>query len=164
MLRTTSCICCPYPTQKTIRHNVGNTTQIACAVKLRRRPATLLNVARDSQNISSTWSHTLHEVVQTYDVEMTCQRSIYSVNVTNNHLGPEVQALYTAVWLKINIITFCTVDFQDSTANTRQKYEVHIKANKGSNKQKYSPPMSKYAKNMRPNKSAPSFFNSSLNL
>ena len=58
--------------------------------KLTRRPATLLNVARDSQNISSTWSHTLHEAVQAYDVEMACQRSIYSVSVTNNHLGPEV--------------------------------------------------------------------------
>ena len=97
--------------EKTIHHNVGNTTQIVCAIKLRRRLATLLNVACDSQNISSTWSHTQHEAVQTYDVEMTCQRSIYSVSVTNNDAGPEVQALHTAMWLKINIITRCTVGF-----------------------------------------------------
>ena len=32
----------------------------------------------------------LHEAVQTYDVEMTFQRSIYSVSITNKHVGPEV--------------------------------------------------------------------------
>ena len=85
--------------EKALCHSVGNTTQIVYGIKLRRRLATLLNVARDSQNISSTWSHTLHEAVQTYDVEMTCQCPIYSVSVTNNHAGPEVQALYTAIWL-----------------------------------------------------------------
>ena len=108
--------------------------------------------------------HILHEATQTYDVEMTCQRFIYSVSVRNNHVGPEAQALHIALWLKINKITCCTIDFQGITTNTRQKYKVHIKEKKGCNKQKYSPPMSKYAKNMRPNKSAPSFFNSSLNL
>ena len=111
MLCTVSWIRCCCPTEKTIQHNVGNMTQIVCAIKLRRRLATLLNVARDSQNISNTWSHTLHEVVQTYDVEMTCQRSIYSVNVTNNHARPEVQALLTEMWLKIKIIIWCTVGF-----------------------------------------------------
>ena len=40
-----------------------NTTQIVCAIKLRGRLATLLNVTRDRKNISSVWSHTLHEVV-----------------------------------------------------------------------------------------------------
>ena len=149
---------------RAIRQNVGNRTQIVCAIKLTGRPTVLLNVARHSQNISSTWRHILHEAVQTYDVEMTCQRFMYSVSVTNNHVEPEVQALHIALWLKNNRITCCTIDFQGITANTRQKYEVHIKADKECNKQKYSPPMSKYAKNMRPNKGAPSFFNSSLNL
>ena len=79
--------------EKTIRHKARNTTQIVCAIKLRRRLATLLNVAHDGQNISSTWSHTLHKAVQTYDREMTCQRSIYYVSVTNNYAGLEVQAL-----------------------------------------------------------------------
>ena len=97
--------------EKIIHHNVGNTTQIVYGVKLRRRLATLLNVARDSQNILSTWSHMLHEVVQTYDVEMTCQLSIYSISVTNNHTRPEVKALHTAMWLKTNIIIRCTVAF-----------------------------------------------------
>ena len=68
------------------------------------------------------------------------------------------------MWLRIHIITCCTIGFEDSTANARPKYEVYIKANKGKNKQKHSPPMSKYAKNMSPNRSAPSSFNSSLNL
>ena len=97
--------------QKTIRHNIGNTTQIVCDIKLRRRLATLLNVAHDSQNISSTWSDTLHGAVPIYDEEMTFQRSIYSVSVTNNDAGLEVQALHIAMWLKINIITRCTVGF-----------------------------------------------------
>ena len=97
MVHIVSWICCHYLVQNTICHNVGNTTQIVCAIKLRRRFATLLNVARDSQNISSTWSHTLHEAAQTYDVEMTCHRSIYSISVTNNHAGPEVKALHTAM-------------------------------------------------------------------
>ena len=149
---------------RAIRQNAKKTTQIVCAIKLTGRPTVLLNAARDGQNISSTWHHILQKAIQTYDVKMTCQRFIYSVSVTNNHVGPEVQALHTALWLKINRITCCTIDFQGITANTRQKYEVHIKANKGCNKQEYSPPMSKYAKNTRPNKSAPSFFNSSLNL
>ena len=83
--------------------------QIVCGIKLGKRLATLLNVARDSQNISSIRSHMLHETVQTYDVEMTCQHSIYSANVTNNHAEPEVQALHTAIWLKINIITLCAL-------------------------------------------------------
>ena len=85
--------------KKTIRHSVGNAAQIVYGINLRRRLATLLNVAQDSQNISSTWSHTLHKVVQTYDVEMTCQRFIYSFSVTNNHVGPEVWALHIAIWL-----------------------------------------------------------------
>ena len=75
--------------QNTIRHNLGDMTQIVCAIELKRRLATLLNVARNSQNMSSTWSHALHEVVQTYDVEMAFQRSIYSISVTNTHAGPE---------------------------------------------------------------------------
>ena len=119
MLRIASCICCHYPLENAICPNIRNTTQIVYAVKLRGRFAPLLNVARDSQNISSTWSHTLHEAVQTYDVEMICQRSIYSISVTNNHPGPEVQALHIAIWLQINIIAFYIVCFQDSLANTR---------------------------------------------
>ena len=121
MLCTVLWICCRCIVEKTTRYNVVNTTQIVCVVKLRRRLATLLNVARDSQNILSTWSHMLKEVVQTYDVEMACQRSIYTISVTNNDLGPEVQALHIAMWLKINIITCCIVDFQDSTTNSRKK-------------------------------------------
>ena len=85
--------------KKTTWHNVKNKAQIVCGLKLRMRLATLLNVARDSQNILSIWSHTLHEVFQTYDVEMTYPRSIYSVSVTNNHAKPEVQALHSTIWL-----------------------------------------------------------------
>ena len=92
------------PVEKAIRHSVRKyNTKIVCGIQLRRRLSIFLNVARDSQNISSTWSYTLHDVVQTYDVEMNCQRSIYSVSVTNNHLGLEFQALQTAMWLKISI-------------------------------------------------------------
>ena len=99
-----------------------------------------------------------------------CQKTGWTMSAANNcrHSGRHSvcypSALHIALWLKINKITCCNIDFQGITTNTRQKYEVHIKAKKGCNKQKYSPPMSKYAKNMRPNKSAPSFFNSSLNL
>ena len=86
-------------------------TQIVCAIKLRRRLATLLNVAHDSQNILSTWSHTLHKAVQTYDVEMTCQRSIYSVSVTNNHARARSSGIAYCNVAKINIITRCTIGF-----------------------------------------------------
>ena len=85
--------------QNTICHNVGNTTQIVCTIKLRRRLATLFNVARDSKNVSNTWSHTLHEAVQTYGVEMTFQCSICFVSVTNNHARPIGQALHTTIRL-----------------------------------------------------------------
>ena len=99
MLCTVLWVCCRYPMETTIRHSIRNTTQIVHGIKLRRRLATLLSVACDSPNISNTSSHTLHEVVQTYDVKMTCQRFIYSIIVTNNHARPEVQALHTAIWL-----------------------------------------------------------------
>ena len=33
------------------------------------------------------------------NVEMTWQRSIYSISVTNNHAGLEVQGLNIAMWL-----------------------------------------------------------------
>ena len=75
---------------RAICQNVENTAQIVCVMKLTGRPPILLNAAHDSQNISSTWRHILHEVVQTYDVEMTCQRFIYSVSVRNKHVGPTV--------------------------------------------------------------------------
>ena len=39
---------------RAIHQNIGNTIQIVCAMKFTGRLATLLNVARDSQNISST--------------------------------------------------------------------------------------------------------------
>ena len=51
----------------------------------------------------------LHEAVQTYNVEIPCEHSIYCVSVTNNHLRLEIQALHIAMWLKLNIITQCTV-------------------------------------------------------
>ena len=65
-------------------------TQIVCAINLRIRLAILWNVVHDSQNILSTWRHMLHEAIQTYNVEMTCPRSIQSISVTNNHAAPEV--------------------------------------------------------------------------
>ena len=43
----------------------------------------------------------LHEAVQTYDVEMTCKCSIDSASVTNDEVGPEVQALHTAMCLEL---------------------------------------------------------------
>ena len=100
-----------YLVEKTICHSERNTIQIVCGFKLRKRLATLLNVARDSKNISSTWGHTLHKAVQTYDVEMACQRSIYYISVTSNHARLEVQALHTTIWLQIYIMTRCTVGF-----------------------------------------------------
>ena len=77
MLCTMSCCVEHHPCGVTtlyrvIRQNVGNTTQIICVMKLIGRPIVLLNVARDSQNMSSTWYHILHEAVQTYDLGMTC--------------------------------------------------------------------------------------------
>ena len=54
MLCTVSWICCRCPIEKTICHSVGKTAQIVYGIKLRRGLTTLLNVARDSQNISST--------------------------------------------------------------------------------------------------------------
>ena len=39
---------------RAIGQNVGNTTQIVCAMKLTGRPSVLLNAARDCRNISST--------------------------------------------------------------------------------------------------------------
>ena len=83
MLCTTSCCverraCGVTALCRAIHQNVENTTQIICAMKLTRRPTVLLNVACDSQNISSTWRYILREAVQTYDVEMTCQRFIYN--------------------------------------------------------------------------------------
>ena len=51
---TVSCICCHCSMKKTICHSVGNATEIVYGIKLRRRLTPLLNVACDSQNISST--------------------------------------------------------------------------------------------------------------
>ena len=76
MLCIASCMSCRYLVQNGMHHNVGKTTQIVCTMKLRGQLATILNAARDNQDISSASSYTLHETVQTYDVEMTCQRSI----------------------------------------------------------------------------------------
>ena len=80
------------------------------------------------------------------------------------------------MWLLISKITCCTIVFQSNRTKTRQNKEVHMESEEGkyeqqtenavnkNNKQKYSPPMSKYVRNIRLNSSVPSFFNSFFNL